>query len=49
MADARSAVTLDLQGLHDLLRVLREMGFTVLGPTVRIGAVVPRRLARRRR
>jgi hypothetical protein len=45
MADARSAVTLDLQGLQGLLDVLRHMGFTVLGPTVRNGAVVPGRLS----
>jgi len=45
MADARSAVTLDLQGLQRLLDVLRHMGFTVLGPTVRNGAVVPGRLS----
>jgi sulfhydrogenase subunit beta (sulfur reductase) len=45
MADARSAVTLSLQGLQDLLDVLRQMGFTVLGPRVRNGAVVPGRLS----
>ena len=45
MADARSAVTLDLQGLQGLLDVLTHMGFTVLGPTVRNGAVVPGRLS----
>ena len=45
MADARSAVTLDLQGLQGLLDVLRHMGFTVLEPTVRNGAVVPGRLS----
>ena len=45
MADARSAVTLDLEGLQGLLDVLSHMGFTVLGPTVRNGAVVPGRLS----
>ena len=45
MADARSAVTLDLQGLQGLLDVLTHTGFTVLGPTVRNGAVVPGRLS----
>ena len=45
MADARSTVTLDLQGLQGLLDVLTHMGFTVLGPTVRNGAVVPGRLS----
>ena len=41
MADA---LTLDLQGLQSLLDVLGHMGFTVLGPTVRNGAVVPGRV-----
>jgi ferredoxin len=45
MADARSTVTLDLQGLQGLLDVLKHMGFTLLGPTVRNGAVVPGRLS----
>jgi len=44
MADTRSAVTLDLRGLQVLLDVLGRMGFTVLGPVVRDGAVVPGRL-----
>ena len=37
MADSRSAVTLDLQGLQGLLDVLEHMGFTVLGPAARPG------------
>jgi hypothetical protein len=44
MADARSAVTLDLQGLQGLLDVLRHMGFTVLrthGPQRRRRARAP--------
>ena len=45
MADTRSAVTLDLHGLQDLVNLLAGMGFTVLGPTVRDGAVVPGRVA----
>src|SRR5512139_282101 len=45
MADTRSAVTLDLRGLQALLDLLGRQGFTVLGPTVRDGAVVPGRLA----
>ncbi len=45
MADTRSAVTLDLHGLQALVDVLGGMGFTVLGPTVRDGAVVPGRVA----
>jgi len=44
MADTRSAVTLDLRGLQDLVDLLDREGFTVLGPTVRDGAVVPGRL-----
>jgi ferredoxin len=44
MADTRSAVTLDVRGLQALLDVLGRMGFTVLGPVVRDGAVVPGRL-----
>ena len=38
-------VTLDLQRLQGLLDVLRHMGFTVLGPTLRNGALVPGRLS----
>ncbi len=38
------AVTLDVAGLDDLIGVLAGDGFTVLGPTVRDGAVVPGRL-----
>jgi sulfhydrogenase subunit beta (sulfur reductase) len=45
MADTRSAVTLDLPGLQALVDVLGGLGFTVLGPTVRDGAVVPGRVA----
>jgi ferredoxin len=45
MADTRSAVTLDLHGLQALLDALGRMGFTVLGPVVRDGAVVPGRVA----
>ena len=44
MADSRP-VTLDLEGLQRLIDVLGEQGFTVLGPTVRDGAVVPGRVA----
>ncbi|RYP83045.1 sulfite reductase subunit A [Nocardioides guangzhouensis] len=43
MADSRP-VTLDLEGLQRLIDVLGEQGFTVLGPTVRSGAVVPGRV-----
>jgi ferredoxin len=44
MADTRDAVTLDLHGLQDLVDLLARDGFTVLGPTVRDGAVVPGRI-----
>jgi ferredoxin len=44
MADRRSATTLDLEGLQALLDLLAADGFTVLGPTVRDGAVVPGRV-----
>ena len=40
MVPPRSA-TLDLAGLQDLLDLLGRLGYTVLGPTVRDGAVVP--------
>jgi ferredoxin len=40
MADT-ATVTLDLEGLQRLIDVLGERGFTVLGPTVRDGAVAP--------
>ena len=39
-----SAVVLDLGGLQRLVDVLAGDGFTVLGPTVRSGAVVPGRV-----
>jgi len=42
---AIAAVTLDVAGLDDLIGVLAEDGYTVLGPTVRQGAVVPGRVA----
>ncbi len=45
MADAGSAVTLDVSGLQDLVDLLGRLGYTVLGPTVRDGAVVPGRVA----
>ncbi len=41
MVNARSAVTLDLRGVQDLVDLLDRQGYTVLGPTVREGAVVP--------
>ena len=41
---ATASVTLDVAGLDDLIGVLAADGFTVLGPTVRQGAVVPGRL-----
>ena len=41
MGDTRSAVTLDLAGLQTLVELLAGDGFTVLGPTVRDGAIVP--------
>src|SRR5512144_3279608 len=45
MADTKTAVTLELPGLQALIDLLGRTGFTVLGPTVRDGAVVPGRLA----
>ena len=44
MTDAESAVTLDLRGLQGLVDLLEREGYTVLGPTVRAGAVVPGRV-----
>ena len=44
MANLRSA-TFDVEGLQSLVDVLAGKGFTVLGPTVRDGAVVPGRLS----
>ncbi|MGZ6764653.1 MAG: 4Fe-4S dicluster domain-containing protein [Nocardioidaceae bacterium] len=44
MASAQSAVTVDVDGLQDLMDLLDRQGYTVLGPTVRAGAVVPGRL-----
>jgi ferredoxin len=44
MVSERSTVTLDLHGLQDLVDLLGRQGYTVLGPTVRDGAVVPGRL-----
>ena len=41
MDDTRSGVTLDVDGLQALLDLLVAGGFTVLGPTVRDGAIVP--------
>jgi hypothetical protein len=41
MADARSAVTLDLQGFHDLLRVLREMGSPCSDPPSALAQLCP--------
>ena len=41
MGDTRSAITLDLVGLQTLVDLLAGDGFTVLGPTVRDGAIVP--------
>ena len=41
---SESAVNIDLQGLQALMDLLARQGFTVLGPTVREGAVVPGRL-----
>ena len=41
MGDTRSAMTLDLAGLQTLVDLLAGDGFTVLGPTVRDGAIVP--------
>ena len=43
-AGAESAVTLDLGGLQELVDLLAGRGYTVLGPTVRQGAVVPGRV-----
>jgi ferredoxin len=37
-------LTFDVEGLQDLIDVLGGRGFTVLGPTVRDGAVVPGRV-----
>ncbi len=46
MAGTRAAaVTLDLGGLQALVDLLDRRGFSVLGPTVRDGAVVPGRIA----
>jgi ferredoxin len=39
-----AAAVIDLAGLQTLLDTLRASGFTVLGPTVRDGAVVPARV-----
>ena len=44
MAEAESAVTIDIHGLHGLVELLGREGYTVLGPTLRDGAVVPGRL-----
>ena len=44
MIDGEAAVTLDLGGLQDLVDLLDREGYTVLGPTVRQGAVVPGRV-----
>lgn len=44
MVQTRSALSLSLDGLQDLVDVLGGQGFTVLGPTVRDGAVVPGRI-----
>ena len=44
MANLRSA-TFDVEGLQSLVDVLAAKGYTVLGPTVRDGAVVPGRLS----
>ncbi len=44
MVSERSTVTLDLHGLQELVDLLGRQGFTVLGPTVRDGAVVPGRV-----
>ena len=44
MTEAESAVTLDLPGLQALVDLLGHEGYTVLGPTVRAGAVVPGRV-----
>jgi len=44
MVQTRSEVSLDLDGLQELVDVLGGQGFTVLGPTVRDGAVVPGRI-----
>jgi sulfhydrogenase subunit beta (sulfur reductase) len=41
MGDVEAAVTLDLPGLQELVDLLAGQGYTVLGPTVRQGAVVP--------
>lgn len=43
MVQTRSA-TFDLAGLQDLVDLLGQQGYTVLGPTVRDGAVVPGRV-----
>ena len=45
MPDTRSPVTLDLGGLQGLIDVLGSQGFTVLGPTVRDGGIVPGKVA----
>jgi sulfhydrogenase subunit beta (sulfur reductase) len=45
MAEPRADVLLDLDGLQELIDLLARMGFTVLGPTVRDGAVVPGRVS----
>jgi ferredoxin len=44
MVETRYAMTLDLDGMQQLVEVLTEAGFAVLGPTVRDGAVVPGRV-----
>ena len=44
MTDVESAVALDLAGLQALVDLLAAEGYTVLGPTVRAGAVVPGRV-----
>ncbi len=44
MGDVEAAVTLDLHGLQELVDLLAGQGYSVLGPTVRQGAVVPGRL-----
>ncbi|GAA2145298.1 4Fe-4S dicluster domain-containing protein [Nocardioides koreensis] len=44
-AGVEPAVTLDLHGLQELIDLLAGRGYTVLGPTLRQGAVVPGRVA----
>ena len=44
MPGTRSPVVIDLHGLQGLIGLLGHQGFTVLGPTVRDGAIVPGRV-----